>query len=186
MTEAIGESFAVVLIAVMFFAAGASKLRALGTFEGVVYNFRLLPGLLVRPFAFAIPFAELAVAVGLLVPMFRVYGAWAAVGLLTVFTIAIAVNLIRGRTEIDCGCFNSELKQRLSGWLVLRNVALAGLAAWLAYAGHGIAGRDWVAWLLGGLVAAATIILYVTGNVLATVAAEVAARRAAAAEAHSH
>ena len=160
MTEAIGESFAVVLIAVMFFAAGASKLRALGTFEGVVYNFRLLPELLVRPFAFAIPFAELA--------------------------IAIAVNLIRGRTEIDCGCFNSELKQRLSGWLVLRNVALAGLAAWLAYAGHGIAGRDWVAWLLGGLVAAATIILYVTGNVLATVAAEVAARRAAAAEAHSH
>ena len=39
----------------------------------------------------------------------------------------MAINLARGRRNIDCGCFQSALKQRLSWVLVARNVVLAAL-----------------------------------------------------------
>lgn len=184
MTEAIAEAFTVILLAAMFFAAGVSKLRALDTFEGVVHNFRLLPDALVRPVACVIPAIELAVAAALLLPATRLYGAWAAAALLVVFTVAVAINLFRGRREIDCGCFSSELKQKLSWWLVLRNVSLMAFALWLAYAGLGAAGTNWVAWLLGGLTAIMAVMLYVPASMLSTIAAEVAARRAAIKAAH--
>jgi len=38
----------------------------------------------------------------------------------------MAVNLERGRHDIDCGCFQSALRQTLSWTLVWRNVCLAG------------------------------------------------------------
>jgi uncharacterized membrane protein len=186
MTEAIAEAFTVTLLAAMFLAAGVSKLRALETFEGVVYNFRLLPEILVRPVAYTLPFVELAVAIALLMPMSRSYGAWAAAALLGVFTVAVAINLLRGRREIDCGCFNSELKQNLSGGLVLRNLALMTLALWLAGFAVAAPAMNWVACLLGGLTAIMAIMLYVTAARLSIIAGEVAARRAAIQAAHQH
>jgi hypothetical protein len=48
--------------------------------------------------------------------------------LLVLFAGAIAVNVMRGRTDIDCGCFRSALRQNLSWWLVLRNAVLLVLA----------------------------------------------------------
>jgi hypothetical protein len=51
--------------------------------------------------------------------------------LLAAFTIGIAVNLMRGRYDVDCGCFGPALRQTLSWWLVLRNGALAAMVALL-------------------------------------------------------
>jgi len=186
MTESIVEAFTVTLLAAVFFAAGISKLRALETFEGVVQNFRLLPERLVAPAAYTLPIVEVAVAAALLVPVSRSYGALAAVGLIGVFTVAVAINLLRGRREIDCGCFNSELKQRLSWWLVLRNLALAGLAWWLAGAAVSTSAASWVPWLLGGVTAAMAAIIYVAAATLSAIANDVAARRAVMAAAHRH
>lgn len=186
MTEGITEAFAVTLLAAMFFAAGLSKLRALETFEGVVHNYRLLPEPLVRPVAYFLPPMEVAVAIALLVPASRDYGAWATVGLLAIFTVAVAVNLWRGRREIDCGCFSSDLKQRLSWWLVLRNFVLAGLAWWLAGAQMSGPATNWIAWLLGAASAVVAATLYVAAITLSVIARDVAARRAVAAAAHPH
>ena len=36
----------------------------------------------------------------------------------------MAINLARGRIEIDCGCFQSTLRQRLSVALIVRNLLL--------------------------------------------------------------
>jgi uncharacterized membrane protein len=185
MMEPIVEAFTVTLLSAVFFAAGLSKLRALETFEGVVQNFRLLPERLVAPAAYILPIVEVAVAAALLMPLSRSYGAWAAAGLLGIFTVAVAINLFRGRREIDCGCFNSELKQRLSWWLVMRNVALAGLALWLGVGRFGTDG-NWVAWLLGGVAAATTATLYVAAATLSAIANDVAARRAVIAATHRH
>ena len=186
MTEPIAEAFTVTLLAAIFFAAGMSKLRALETFEGVVQNFRLLPERLVAPASYILPIVEVAVAAALLMPVSRSYGAWAAVCLIGVFTVAVAINLFRGRREIDCGCFNSELKQRLSWWLVLRNLALAGLAWWLAGAAVSTSATGWIPWLLGGVTAAMAAVIYVAATTLSAIANDVAARRAAAAAAHQH
>jgi len=44
-----------------------------------------------------------------------------------VFAAAMAINLQRGRSQIDCGCGHAFLKQTLSWALVARNAGLAGL-----------------------------------------------------------
>lgn len=48
--------------------------------------------------------------------------------LLATFTVAVGVNLVRGRTHIACACFGRS-SQRLSWRLPLRNGMLAMLAA---------------------------------------------------------
>lgn len=50
-----------------------------------------------------------------------------AVALLLLFAAAMAINLARGRADIDCGCGQSFLKQTLSWSLVARNAALAAM-----------------------------------------------------------
>lgn len=178
-------SFSVILLAVMFFVAGLSKIRALDTFEGVVQNFRVLPAGMVRPFALALPTVEIAVAAALIIPATRLLGAVAACFLLLIFTIAIAVNLTRGRREIDCGCFSSELKQNLSGWLVARNLLLASctliVIGILTDASAPImATPPLQAWLLGVVSAGFVILIYLTATTLSSVANIAAHRRSLA------
>ena len=62
---------------------------------------------------------------GVVLPATRHFGAALAIALLVMFALAMAINLVRGRTEIDCGCFKSGLRQTVSGWLVGRNLLLA-------------------------------------------------------------
>jgi hypothetical protein len=157
-------------ILVLVFLVGAwSKLRARETFEGVVYNYRLLPERAVLPASYLLPIAELVVGLGLAYVPTRPYAAIGAVLLLAMFNVAIAVNLARGRREIDCGCLSSVLKQRLSGGLIARNVVLMGLAAVLAWSGpRSLAGAaGWLDWLVGMAAAAAAALIYTSATLLA-------------------
>ena len=54
--------------------------------------------------------------------------------LLLLFAAAMAVNLRRGRADIDCGCALGLLKERISWPLVARNLVLAAAAAVIAVA----------------------------------------------------
>ena len=130
------QSTATLVLSLVFAAAAVSKIVAWGELEGVVRNFRVLPGVLVVPVTRVLPPAELALAVGLLVPATRSLAAAGALVLLLAFTVAIGVNVARGRTDIDCGCFRSSLKQNLSWWLVVRNLVLAGVRTRCAVAGQ--------------------------------------------------
>jgi hypothetical protein len=67
---------------------------------------------------------EASIAIGLLYPPTRRAAALAAVPLLVLYTVAISVNLARGRRDIDCGCFAASARVPLSNWLVVRNVIL--------------------------------------------------------------
>ena len=118
-----------VCLALVFVTAAAGKLPHAAVLEGVVANYRLLPGRLVRPAARALPWAELAVGLALPAPIVGPVAVVAAIGLLLVFAWAMAVNLKRGRAHIDCGCRRPELRQPLQWSLVGRNLVLAG---WLA------------------------------------------------------
>jgi Methylamine utilisation protein MauE len=116
------------MLATVFGLAAFAKLRALDEFIGVVHNYRVLPEVLARPVAYGLPPLEAAIAVGLLIEPTRMLAASGAMVLLLVFGLAMGVNLVRGRVEIDCGCFAAALKQRISWSLVGRNVVLIGLA----------------------------------------------------------
>jgi Methylamine utilisation protein MauE len=115
-------------LAAVFALAAVTKLRALDEFIGVVHNYRVLPEMLARPVAYGLPPLEAAIALGLLIEPTRTLAGSGAALLLLVFGLAMGVNLVRGRVEIDCGCFASVLKQRISWTLVARNLVLIGLA----------------------------------------------------------
>jgi hypothetical protein len=155
-------------IGLIFAGAAVAKLADLQSFIGVVQNFRLLPYVLVKPFAVLLPILELAVAGGLAFPATRSYAAIGTLALLVVFTAAIAVNLARGRRSIDCGCFGDTLKQPLSGWLIARNAVLGLLA--VTAAAPGFPGRPlhWLDLMTGIGGALSLLLLYlILGHLLA-------------------
>jgi hypothetical protein len=123
-------------MAALFAASTAHKLAALAEWPGVVRNYRLLPEALTVPAAGALLTAAALTAAALLWPATRWLGACAAAAQLLVFAAAIAINLRRGRTNIDCGCFGSRLRHRLSVWMVARNLLLALLALGLLLPGR--------------------------------------------------
>jgi len=120
---------AALALAMVFGGGAASKMSAWAELEGVVRNFRILPGTLVPLVQWTLPPVELLLAVGVLVPATRAVSAAGMAALLALFAGAIALNVLRGRVDIDCGCFRSALRQNLSWWLVLRNGLLMALAA---------------------------------------------------------
>ncbi len=112
-------------MACIFVTAAVGKLRHLTVFEGVLANYRLLPRWAIAPVHVLLPLAELAIGVGVIaVPQLA---APAAALLLLVFAAAMAVNLRRGRSDIDCGCHQSVLRQRLS-WTLVVAQRRAGIA----------------------------------------------------------
>jgi hypothetical protein len=119
-------------LAVLFAAAASHKLREPRRFRATVAEYRLLPGWLVVPAAVALVGGEVGVATALVLPAWRTAGLIGAAGLLALYGAAIAVNLARGRRDLDCGCAGPAMRRPISGWLVARNavlvaVALAGL-----------------------------------------------------------
>jgi hypothetical protein len=115
-----------VLVALVFLSTAFGKARHRVAFQGVVVNYRLIPEIAVPAFALLLPLVEAAVAAGLLVappPWPEIGGA----ALLMLFATAMGINIGRGRHHIDCGCFQSALKQSLSWTLVARNSGLAVL-----------------------------------------------------------
>ncbi len=115
----------VLVLALVFLPSAWSKLRAPDEVLGVVENYRLVPAPLVAPVARALPVLEIGAGLGLLLPPTRGPGGLLAAGLFLVFALAMAINLGRGRTEIDCGCFLGRHKDRISWALVGRNLVLA-------------------------------------------------------------
>lgn len=113
------------LISLVFLTAAYAKLRHWAPFQGVVANYRLLPDAMLAPTAYLIPPVELLLGATLLLGLARPWPELSAAGLLSLFALAMAINLRRGRRHIDCGCFQSALKQTLSWVLVMRNVLLA-------------------------------------------------------------
>ncbi len=119
-----------VLLSATFIQAGVQKIRYHAQLGGVISHYSILPVALVPLASWLVPPAELALGVALLVP--SSWSALAAAGLISLFTAAIVINLARGRTHIDCGCFQSGLRQELGWGLVWRNGVLLLVAAYAA------------------------------------------------------
>lgn len=134
-----------VLMAVVFAQAALHKLRDRDAFDAVLAGYRLVAPRAVAPLARLLALAEAAVAAGVCLPATRAPGMGLAALLLLGYAGAIALNLRRGRRDIDCGCGGDA--QRLAWPLVWRNGVLAALAlAWTAPATErAIDGGDYLA-----------------------------------------
>jgi uncharacterized membrane protein len=150
---------ALLLLAAVFATAAVVKLREREMFAGVVEQYDLLPPALVRPFAHLLPVVELAAALALLLPATRAPAAGILILLLLAFAAAMAINLARGRSDINSGCFIGVQKQRISWTLVARNLVLAGFGLTLLAEGSGraLAALDWFTIVVA---AASLLLLY--------------------------
>lgn len=119
------------LLAGLFLSAGLEKLRAMERHKSIVRDYRLLPERWVGSFAVAEVWGELALGCLLAAGLFVRFSLVAAVVMFGIYSVAIGVNLLRGRREISCGCGGVAGDQPISRWLVLRNLLLMTAAAWV-------------------------------------------------------
>ncbi|CDM25933.1 Methylamine utilization protein MauE [Castellaniella defragrans 65Phen] len=140
---------ALAVLAALFWLGALHKLRNFAGFEAAVAGYRLMPAVLQRPFALAFIAAEVLAGGLLLLPAARTAGILTALAVLAAASLGVAVNLLRGRTDIDCGCGGlSQAPTSLSWWVVLRNGLLAVLALLAWPQAGGPSPRDLV-WLDG-------------------------------------
>ena len=122
--------------------AGIHKLRSREAFVATLAEYRLVPQALVGFTALVLALVELATAAALLWPGTRVFGGVAGAALLVIYATAIAVNLARGRKDLDCGC---GLQPRaIGGWMVARNLIVAALLGllWLPTSSRALGSAD--------------------------------------------
>lgn len=131
MAAAILASLATSFLCLVFARALLHKLGSFDELVVTVANYRLVPW--PRAVALALTAAELAIVVGLLLPVSRRAAAVAAALLLAAYALAIGINLRRGRTSIDCGCGGpgqgiSRLHVARNALLILVAVPVASIA----------------------------------------------------------
>ena len=114
------------VVALVLLGAAWHKLSEPNAFLSALAAYRIVPAGLLDPIAKAVPWMEIAIAAALLVPMSRVGALFAAAVLFLIYGAAIAINLLRGRSYIDCGCGGAA--HPLSWGLVVRNAVLAAAA----------------------------------------------------------
>jgi len=156
-----------ILFALLLLSAGLHKLLSWRRFNAILSAYEVLPGALLGPAAVLIPSLEVLLG-----------GAWlfnwqissisaATATLLTLYLAALAINLRRGRTYIDCGCGftsgNTKVSdgdtQQLSVWLLYRNAVLIGLSL---LAGAGMSTRQFLLfdYIAVALAVTATLLVY--------------------------
>jgi uncharacterized membrane protein YphA (DoxX/SURF4 family) len=111
--------------------AGATKLTDRAAFYEAVADYDVLPPALARPFAFLMPLVEVTLGALLLLGLFTVPAAALAVPLFASFSIAIGVNMLRGR-HFDCHCFGSAQSDRIGWPALVRSLLLAATALYVA------------------------------------------------------
>ena len=162
--------------ATIFLGSAALKFSQPTEFRAAVESYRLVPEAMAVVLQWIVPALELAGAIGLVVPTTRSAAALLLLSLIAAFTGAIALNLARGRRELDCGCFGPLLRQPLSGWLVVRNglLALLVLAAFTPVDARPLASLDY---LTIGAAVAALVTLYGAANYLLATAPKITTLR---------
>ena len=154
----------------LFVAAGVHKWRDRTGFQQTLAAYNVAPPVLMRPLSLMVPAVEILAGLGVVWPVSRPGAALVLAGLLVVYAGAIGVNLLRGRVDIDCGCFmrgqGSAQGSRLGLWLLGRNAVLILFCLALVLP---VAARDltWMDWLPGLGTAVLIALLYGTVEQLA-------------------
>ena len=124
-TCAYAHLIARLVLAAVFLMAALPKIQDSVAFAGSIEGFRVIPVLLTAWVALILPWLELVVGFGLLMPQLRRSSALIVSGLLIVFIILHASAWARG-LNIDCGCFglHETVEPPKYLWLITRNTLL--------------------------------------------------------------
>ena len=152
--------------AAVFLSGAYGKWRERELFAAAVEAYDLIPSVAVPTVSTLLIVVETAVGLALLLPVAMPHAQLGGLALLGLVTVAVVINLLRGRSEISCGCGGASGDQQLSWGLVARNIvlALALLAAALPVEPRALVALDYATLVLGvlmlaGLYAAASQLL---------------------------
>jgi uncharacterized membrane protein YphA (DoxX/SURF4 family) len=107
----------------IFIYASIDKIAYPAAFAQAVYNYQILPDILVNLTAIVLPWLELVLGVFLVFGFLREGSASLSTLLLIVFLGAMVFNLARG-LDINCGCFSSSTDGKGDApmvWYVIRD-----------------------------------------------------------------
>jgi putative oxidoreductase len=96
-----------IMVGLVFLYTALNKITNTAYFAGVIYNYQLLPDLLVNLVAVILPWVELICGFLLILGFWYRSAALIISFLMTIFLIAITSVMIRG-LDIECGCFGSD------------------------------------------------------------------------------
>ena len=128
------------LLAVVFLLSAIGKIRNLGKFEESVRDYKLLSRNFVGPFSNTLPWIEIILSFLIFVGWRTAAAASLSAALFLLFNTAIGINLIRGRNDIDCGCFGS--KHKIGIKIILRNIVLLAISFLILFGGGGYLSYD--------------------------------------------
>lgn len=127
------RAFAALTLALLFAFSARAKVRARADFHAAVVAYGLLPRIVAPLLAELIIAAEICAAILMVLSLYWNALAMVAGGLsatlLGVFSLAIAINLSRGRSYIDCGCYPGAAREMIGWRHLLRNAVLLLLSA---------------------------------------------------------
>ncbi len=107
------------------------KLKNFSLFRAELENYQLITFRLITPIAISLTMLEFLCVITLLNPQWQLPLLLGAI-LLSIYALAMTLNLVKGRYMIDCGCSgplsSRSHNTRISWWLVTRNLLLAALA----------------------------------------------------------
>jgi len=111
-------------LALLLIVAALHKLRDRASFRATLEAYALLPAPLLSPLARAVPLVELAAAALLVTSRAAPAGGVLAALLLAVYALAMGVNLLRGRRDLDCGCMGPGARSTVGPGLAVYALAM--------------------------------------------------------------
>ena len=126
------------ILGTVFLASSISKATQPRLFAITIAKFKLVPSTWSLSVSLTLIAIELLIAVSLFVGWrIRLIALLSGV-LLLIFTIVIIASLLRGHTELDCGCFGRHSAQKDNRKLLIRNLILLIMATILTIWGSGL------------------------------------------------
>lgn len=121
-----------VILAGVFATAALPKINDVAKFALNIDRYQILPSAGVTLLALCLPWLELVVGLGLLIPPVQKTSRRLCAALLLLFTAVHISALLRG-LEIQCACFGEESSGSSVGEALVRNVGLLVLAIAILY-----------------------------------------------------
>ena len=119
------------LLGCMFLYTGVIHALDPMGFAEAVANYRILPAVLVNPFAVVLPFVEMITGMALILGILIPGSSLIIAGLLFVFALALGIALFKG-LDISCGCFTTSKEAQSISWIYLvRDLGLLAMAVFV-------------------------------------------------------
>jgi len=107
----------------IFIFAAITKITDPEGFALAIYNYKLMPDVLINFLAIAFPWIELVAGILLIFGISVKENSAILSGLLLIFIMAIAISLARG-LNIDCGCFGTVDGSKVGIQKIFENIGL--------------------------------------------------------------